>query len=107
MLEDLGKPLTVQDVAKALGVPEKWVYRHRRDLGGIKLGHHVRFFEKRLSKVLDALHENSQKQSTMAGQDKGDGLGTYSVDDLDMSYQDSNVGKKGKKKIYKTKTSPR
>jgi len=66
MLKELGKPMTVREVAKALGVTEKWIYRHWRNLGGVKLGRRkLRFFEKRIVEVVNALQEDAQRESGM------------------------------------------
>jgi hypothetical protein len=35
--------LTVHEVGERLQVPSGWVYRHTRELGGIKLGKYTRF----------------------------------------------------------------
>lgn len=52
MEEELGKKLTVQELAEFLGVNEKTVRKHSQELGGIRLGRKFIFFER---KVIDAL----------------------------------------------------
>jgi excisionase family DNA binding protein len=88
MLEELGKSMTVQEVAKALGVPEKWVYRHWGELGGIKLGRHVRFFEKRIVEVINGLQKNTQGQGAMAGRSKSYGEWPDDQANQDLCHKD-------------------
>jgi excisionase family DNA binding protein len=88
MLENLGKPLTVKEVAEALGVPEKWVYRHWGELGGIKLGRHVRFFEKRIMEVVNGLQKNTQGQGAMVGRGKSNGAWPNGQANQNLSLED-------------------
>ena len=46
--------LTAAEVAELWGMSEKWVYIHREELGGVKLGSSVRFPEKALRKYLNS-----------------------------------------------------
>jgi hypothetical protein len=47
-----GRLLTVEEVATQLRTSPRWVYRHRRALGGKKLGAKVRFTEGGLQRYL-------------------------------------------------------
>jgi hypothetical protein len=44
--------LTVLEVADRLQVPSGWVYRHTRELGGLKLGKYTRFSWPRIMECL-------------------------------------------------------
>ena len=44
--------LKVDDVVERLNVSRGWVYDHRDDLGGKKLGHHVRFSDDGLARYM-------------------------------------------------------
>jgi len=45
---NLGKALRAKDVAEYLGMNVKHIRNHYKDLGGIRLGRHYRFFEKEI-----------------------------------------------------------
>ena len=91
MLEELGKSMTVKEVAEALGVPEKWVYRHWGELGGIKLGRHVRFFEKRIVEVINGLQKNTQGQGAMVGRGKSHGEWLNGQANQDLCHKDRSL----------------
>jgi predicted DNA-binding transcriptional regulator AlpA len=46
--QSLGKALRAKDVAEYLGMNVKHIRNHYKDLGGIRLGRHYRFFEKEI-----------------------------------------------------------
>lgn len=46
--ENLGTPMTTKQVADYLGVDTKTVRKYYRELGGIRLGRHYRFFEQEI-----------------------------------------------------------
>lgn len=51
----IDRHLTAQEVAKLLGVGQKWCYEHRVDLGGVRLSNGcVRFPEKAVRRFLTA-----------------------------------------------------
>jgi DNA-binding transcriptional regulator YhcF (GntR family) len=52
MEDELGKKLSVRELAQFLGLNEKTVRKHSQDLGGIRLGRKFIFFER---KVIDAI----------------------------------------------------
>jgi len=56
--KDLGKSLCTQEVAVYLGLDVKTVRKYYRNLGGIRLGHQYRFFEKEIYNAI-------QKRTTM------------------------------------------
>ena len=62
MISHLGKPMTVSEAAEALGMSTDWVYRHYRELGGVKLGRSVRFFEKSISEYVYALQKEESAE---------------------------------------------
>lgn len=49
------KLLTADEVSERLGMSKRWVYRHRKKLGGKKLGINVRFTESGLKRYLGGL----------------------------------------------------
>ncbi|WP_457570812.1 helix-turn-helix domain-containing protein, partial [Desulfovulcanus sp.] len=65
--KNLGRPLTVVEVAQMLGVSRSWVYSNWRLLGGVKLAGSLRFFEKRIEEVINALQEDAQREASMGG----------------------------------------
>ena len=57
----LGKALTAKELAEYLGVSEKTVRDNYQQLGGVRIGRHYRFFERR---ILNALEKRQQIYST-------------------------------------------
>jgi excisionase family DNA binding protein len=45
--------LTVSETAKALRVSESFCYEHQRELGGVKVGRHVRFTDVGIARYLE------------------------------------------------------
>jgi DNA-binding transcriptional regulator YhcF (GntR family) len=89
MEEELGKKLTVQELATFLGVNEKTVRKHSQELGGIRLGRKFIFFER---KVIDALSNEkwemespSEKEwkterEDIQNKERGTGMGKQNAD---------------------------
>ena len=81
---DLGKALCAQDVAKYFGFDIKTVRKYYKDLGGIRLGRHYRFFEK---EIYDAI----QKRKTMdSPSEEGREAGEQSVSNEERSHSVGN-----------------
>jgi excisionase family DNA binding protein len=55
--EDLGKALRPNEVAEYLGVDIKTVRKYHKELGGIRLGRHYRFFEKEIFNAIQKRRE--------------------------------------------------
>ena len=72
--QKLGRVLSVKQVSNYLNINEKTVREHYQELGGIRLGRHYKFFERR---ILDAL-EKRQEQVYSTDQEErtaeGEGL---------------------------------
>ena len=70
---DLGRALRVADMARFLGVDEKTVRRYYTELGGVRLGRLIVFFEK---EVVNAIQKRSKMASPSAieWQEEGEGL---------------------------------
>ena len=69
--KDLGKALRTQDVAEYLGVDIKTVRKYYRELGGIRLGRHYRFFEKEIFNAIQkktAMDRPSEERGNEAEQ---------------------------------------
>ena len=64
--QKLGRALSVKQVSKYLNINEKTVRMHYQELGGIRLGRQIKFFERR---IVDAL-EKRQKQICGADQEE-------------------------------------
>ncbi len=61
--QELGKRLTVNDVAKFLGIDKKTVRENYNKLGGMRLGRLYLFFER---SVIDALQKETEMDSPSA-----------------------------------------
>lgn len=86
MLEDkLGRVLRPVDLAAYLGIDEKTARRYYIDLGGIRLGRLILFFEK---EVINAI----QKGSTMGG--PGTSMRQEEGENLPEQEGCNNVGKR-------------
>ena len=55
--EYLGRALSTKQVANYLNIKEKTVREHFQELGGIRLGRHFKFFERR---IIDALEKREE-----------------------------------------------
>ena len=66
--ENLGKTLTVQEVAAYLGLDPQTVRRYYKQLGGMRFGRSYRFFEKEVKNAIQAWQKmdrpNSQQWET-------------------------------------------
>jgi len=82
--KDLGKALRAKDVAEYLGCNEKTVRDHYQELGGMRLGRHYRFFERR---IIDAIQKRTEMdcpsaeewatiEQSMPDQEGSQGLGS-------------------------------
>ncbi len=71
--EKLGKVLRPKDIADYLGLDEKTVRQYYQDLGGIRLGNRILFFEK---EVINAIQKRSKiySPSEIEGEEKGKNL---------------------------------
>lgn len=55
--EELGRGLRPKEVAEYLGLDEKTVRRYYQELGGMRLGRSILFFERR---ILDAIQKKTE-----------------------------------------------
>jgi hypothetical protein len=55
--QNLGRVLSVKQVSKYLNINEKTVREHFQELGGIRLGRHFKFFERR---IIDAVEKRQE-----------------------------------------------
>ena len=67
--EELGKALCAQEVATYLGMDVKFVRKNYQSLGGVRLGRHYRFFERRLINAIS--NEEREIQSPSAEDNRG------------------------------------
>jgi len=68
--EELGKRLTVEEVATIFGVDERLVRQHYNELGGMRLGNRVYvFFEKEVINAVQR-HNKHEKSVDRANQDQ-------------------------------------
>jgi excisionase family DNA binding protein len=70
--KSLGKALTAKELAEYLGVSEKAIRENYQQLGGVRIGRHYRFFERR---ILNAL-EKRQEQIYRSGKTSKSAQGT-------------------------------
>ena len=74
LLDDkLGKVLSPKDVAAYMGLDEKTIRQYYQELGGIRLGRHILFFEK---EVVNAVQKRSKiySPSESEGEEEGENL---------------------------------
>ena len=90
--QKLGRVFTVKDISKYLGVAEGTVKQYYRELGGMRLGRRVLFFEKRIERMvlyadlpqgeksLAGLCEEGRdkKAEDLPDQDRSSGMGSRS-----------------------------
>ena len=55
--ETLGKAISVKELANYLNISEKIVRENYQQLGGIRIGRHYRFFERRILNALEKRQE--------------------------------------------------
>ena len=65
--QELGRRLTVQEVAALVGRSSGSVYKRYRDYGGIKDGRLILFFEKWVLEALQRRRENAHSQDRSQG----------------------------------------
>jgi len=81
--KNLGRALSVKDVAEYLNLDETTVRHYYHELGGIRLGRRYRFFERR---IIDAIQkrnlmdspseaEREKKRENIQDEKGGDGMG--------------------------------
>ena len=61
--EQLGKRMSTDAVASLVAMHENSVYRHARELGGVKIGRRWVFFEQNVLAALRINHANKQEKS--------------------------------------------
>ena len=61
--KDLGKAMRAKEVAQYLGLDEKTVRQYHRELGGMRLGRRILFFERR---IIDAIQNRTEVESPSA-----------------------------------------
>jgi cystathionine beta-lyase family protein involved in aluminum resistance len=108
LIETLGKRLTVPEVAKYLGVDAETVRRYYQDLGGIRLGRLILFFE---NLMIDTIKENSHAiQKKEKGQNRMDSRCDAQREEVlqDIQYQDRRdiLGIRNKKKSGRKPDDP-
>ena len=70
--QNLGRVLSTKQVAKYLNIKEKTVRTHYQELGGIRLGRHFKFFERRIIDAVEKRQEiYSADQEERAAERKG------------------------------------
>lgn len=70
---EFGKPYNAQDVALALGVDQKTIRTYYGDLGGVKIGSRLLFFEKQIANFIrrkDGNVSNEARKESMARSDQ-------------------------------------
>lgn len=83
---NLGKALRAKDVAEYLGMNVKHIRNHYKDLGGIRLGRHYRFFEKEIYYAIQKRTEvdsPSQKRKPEIGKGVFDKEGSQGLGNQD------------------------
>jgi len=83
--KQLGQALNTKEVSEYLGLDPKTVRKYYRELGGIRLGRHYRFFEKEICNAIQKQEWNemdcpSEKgrgttEQSLSHEERGSGLG--------------------------------
>jgi len=84
LTEYLGAALTTKQVAAYLGFDEKTVRLYYKDLGGIRIGRHYRFFEMEVLNAIQTWNKihrtdketRKEKRKGFQDQKRGSGLGS-------------------------------
>ena len=93
--KSLGKAISVKDLANYLGIKEKSVRLYYKELGGVKLGRQIKFFEK---EVINAIQKQTEEQVHSSGS-SGRETGRKSLPDTQGckkmgSRNEKNVGRR-------------
>ena len=86
--EDLGRVLSAQDVANYLDVDIKTVRKYYRELGGMRLGRHYKFFEKEIAHAIQSWKEmespsaevRTEERENISNEEGGDRLGSRNAE---------------------------
>jgi len=101
--DDLGKALRSQEVAVYLGLDVKTVRKYYRDLGGIRLGRHYRFFEKEVYNAVQkrtAMDCSSEEGREEAEQGVSDEKGSHRVGNEDAAKNRRRLGREDRHNIF-------
>lgn len=101
--DDLGKALRTQEVAVYLGLDAKTVRKYYRELGGIRLGRHYRFFEKEIYNAVQkrtAMDCSSEEGREEAEQGVSDEKGSHRVGNEDAAKTRRRLGREDRHKIF-------
>jgi len=98
--KNLGKRLNTKEVAEYLGLDTETVRRHYIDLGGIRLGRRILFFEnlivEAIREVCHAIQEEEKEKSRMGG--RGDAPGEEVLQGIRDEIRGPGLGVGNKKK---------
>ena len=84
--QNLGRVLSVKQVSKYLNINEKTVREHYQELGGIRLGRHFKFFERRIIDAVEKrqeIYSADQEERSATGKGLSDAEGSESVGSKD------------------------
>jgi hypothetical protein len=87
-IDELGKALTAADVAAYLGLDIKTVRKYYRQLGGIRIGRRLRFFEKEVYNAIqkrNEIYRTIEEERTKEGENIPDEEGRISVGSRDAA----------------------
>jgi len=68
LLEELGKPLTVTEIAEILGIDQRTVRKYAYDLEGVWIAGRWRFFENRIRRIINASTMQTTRQTALESQ---------------------------------------
>ena len=101
--KDLGKALRTQEVADYLGVDVKTVRKYYRELGGIRLGRHYRFFEKEIYNAIQkrtAMDSPSEERGDEAEQGVSNEEGSHQLGNEDAAKTRRRLGREDRHNIF-------
>jgi hypothetical protein len=101
--KDLGKALSSQEVAVYFECDVKTVRKYYRDLGGIRLGRHYRFFEKEIYNAIQkrsAMDCSSEEGREEAEQGISNEKGSYRVGNEDAAKTRRRLGGEDRHNIF-------
>jgi hypothetical protein len=86
--ENLGQPLSAKAVAKYLALDVKTVRKYYRELGGIRLGSRILFFEKELINAIQtrikldrpSAEEWAETGESVPDEERGNGVGSQNAE---------------------------
>jgi hypothetical protein len=98
LVKKFGETFSLDEMSGYLGVDKKWLWDHYSELGGIRLGRKLLFFEKRIERVINDANFYKEK-GQMAGLREKE----WAKETEDVSNKGTGFGLGGKREKSPTK----